>query len=353
MSDKIRVLIVDDSPLIRDILTDGLSQDPEIEVVGGAGDPFAAIEKIKELKPDVLTLDIEMPKMNGLEFLKRFMPQHPLPVVMVSSYTEKGKSITMEALEAGAVDFVPKRNLNSDTGMGTIIEEIADKVKAAALADVSHWKDKQEAVEDRLETSRALDVASRKVVAIGASTGGPEAIRRVLFRLPANMPGVLVVVHMPEDYTQMFAERLNEYCALDVREARTGDVIKRGVALIAPGGRQLAVSKTRTDYQVYCLKGEKVSGHCPSVDFMMNSVAENFGAAAVGVMLTGMGNDGAKGMLAMRNAGARTIAQDQETSVVFGMPKIAHDTGAAEKLVAIDDIPPTVIELLTNPSSRL
>ncbi|MDY0212642.1 MAG: chemotaxis response regulator protein-glutamate methylesterase [Desulfuromonadaceae bacterium] len=349
MPRKIRVLVIDDSALIRQILTKGLSLDPEIEVVGSAIDPYIARDKIIQLRPDVLTLDVEMPRMDGVEFLRKLMPQYPLPVVMVSSLTQRGKQITMEALEAGAVDFVSKPTSNVAQGMNSMLSELRKKVKTAAGANVSHWKNKtplQPSVQTVL-TSRALAESTDKVIAIGASTGGTEALKKVVCQFPATMPGVVIVQHMPPGFTKMFSERLNQLCAMEVKEAETGDRIRSGRILVAPGAKQLEVVRSGGVYHVRCEPGEKVSGHCPSVDVMMHSVAKHVGANAIGVMLTGMGSDGADGMLAMKNAGARTMAQDEASCVVFGMPKVAYERGGAEKLVPLDKIAAKVISKLT------
>lgn len=348
MTNKIRVLIVDDSALVRQILASGLNQDPNIEVVGTATDPYDARDKIVTLKPNVLTLDVEMPRMDGVEFLRRLMPQYPIPVVMVSSLTQRGKQITIDALEAGAVDFVAKPSSNVAQGLASMIMELRAKVKIASTANVSHWKGYRPAPTPSVVSSanRALAESTDKVVAIGASTGGTEAIKKVICQFPASMPGVVVVQHMPPGFTKMFAERLNQLCAMEVKEADHGDRIMPGRVLIAPGAKQLRVIRSGGLYQVTCQPGEKVSGHCPSVDVMMDSVAQNVGANAVGVMLTGMGSDGSKGMLSMRKAGARNIAQDEASSVVFGMPKVAFELGGAERLVSLNDIAGSVISLL-------
>ncbi len=349
MAKQVRVLVVDDSALVRQILSNGLAMDPGIEVVGSAADPYMARDKIIQLKPDVLTLDVEMPRMDGVEFLRKLMPQYPLPVVMVSSLTQKGKQITMEALEAGAVDFVTKPTTNVAQGLNAMLMELRAKVKIASTANVAHWKGKR--VEKRSAVvngaSRALAESTDKVVAIGASTGGTEAIKKVVTQFPATMPGVVIVQHMPPGFTKMFSERLNQLCAMEVKEAENGDRIRPGRILVAPGALQMEVVRSGGIYQVRCAPGEKVSGHCPSVDVMMHSVAKQVGRNAVGVMLTGMGSDGAEGMLAMKNAGARNIAQDEASSVVFGMPKVAYEKGGAEKLVPLDRIATQVISLLT------
>jgi two-component system chemotaxis response regulator CheB len=346
---KVRVLVVDDSALVRQILANGLGMDPGIEVVGTAPDPYAARDKIVELKPDVLTLDVEMPRMDGVDFLRRLMPQYPIPVVMVSSLTQKGKQITLDSLEAGAVDFVAKPTTNMAHGLNAMMSELRTKIKIASTANVSHWKSQRPAPPSAAPVpgGRALAESTHKVIAIGASTGGTEAIRQVICAFPPTMPGVVIVQHMPAGFTRLFADRLNQLCAMEVKEAASGDRVLPGRVLIAPGGRHMKVVRSGGVYQVTCEPGETVSGHCPSVDVLMHSVAEHAGANAVGVMLTGMGSDGAAGMLAMRQAGARNLAQDQATSVVFGMPKVAFERGGAERLLPIDRIPAEVLNLLT------
>jgi two-component system chemotaxis response regulator CheB len=348
MIHKVRVLIIDDSALVRQILANGLGMDQGIEVVGTASDPYMARDKIVELKPDVLTLDVEMPRMDGVEFLRRLMPQYPLPVVMVSSLTQRGKQITIDALEAGAVDFVAKPTTDMARGLAAMMMELRSKVKIASTANVSHWKNKRPAAGPGapLAAPRALAESTDKVIAIGASTGGTEAIKKVITRFPATMPGVVVVQHMPAGFTKMFADRLNQLCTMEVKEAESGDRVMPGRILVAPGAKQMRVIRSGGIYQVVCETGEKVSGHCPSVDVMMNSVAQHVGANAIGVMLTGMGADGADGMLAMRKAGARNVAQDETSSVVFGMPKVAFERGGAERLVPLDEMAATVLSLL-------
>ncbi len=345
---KIRVLVVDDSSLVRSILTAGLNQDPGIEVVGSAPDPFVARDRIVELRPDVLTLDVEMPRMDGVEFLRRLMPQFPLPVVMVSALTKKGQQITLEALEAGAVDFVTKPSTDVARGLTAMLMELRTKVKIASTANVSHWKNQRTALfAGKILTSpKSLAESTDKIIAIGASTGGTEAIRQIVTCYPVNTPGVVVVQHMPAGFTRMFAERLNGLCAMQVKEAMSGDRVMPGRILIAPGEKHLRVHRSGGMYEVECRPGEKVSGHCPSVDVMMHSVAAHAGRNAVGIMLTGMGRDGAAGMLAMRQAGARNIAQDKQSSVVFGMPKEAFANGGAEQLVVLTKIAETSLALL-------
>ncbi len=347
MNKKIKVLIVDDSALVRDILAMGLSQDPGIEVVGTATDPFNARDKIVELRPDVLTLDVEMPRMDGVEFLRKLMPQYPLPVVMVSSLTERGKQVTFDALEAGAIDFLTKPKADVAHGLKGMIVELATKIKIASVADVSQWKHKRHLQgQTPVARSKTLAESTDKVIAIGASTGGTEAIREVITKFPPATAGVVIVQHMPAGFTKMFSDRMNQLSQMEVKEAEDGDRIVSGRILIAPGGRQMRVVRSGGYYKVEVKMGELVNGHCPSVEVMMASVAEFVGANAVGAMLTGMGRDGADGMKAMRQAGARCIAQDEATSVVFGMPKEAFERGGAERLVPLGQIAPTILELL-------
>jgi two-component system chemotaxis response regulator CheB len=349
MARVVRVLIVDDSALVRNILSQGLSLDPGIEVVGTASDPYIARDRIIELQPDVLTLDVEMPRMDGVAFLRKLMPQYPIPVVMVSSLTQRGKQITMEALDAGAVDFVAKPTSNVAAGLNAMLAELRSKVKIASTANVSHWKGKCPVQPGRgsATASTALAESTDKVIAIGASTGGTEAIRRVIEKFPATTAGTVIVQHMPGGFTKMFSERLNQLCPMQVKEAEHGDRVRAGLVLIAPGGRQMEIVRSGGFYQVRLGGEEKVSGHCPSVDVMMNSVAKHVGANAVGAMLTGMGQDGATGMLAMKQAGARCIAQDEASSVVFGMPKVANEKGGAERLVPLEKMAQSLLAMLT------
>ena len=344
---RIKVLVIDDSALARDILAKGLSRDPEIEIVGTAMDVYAARDKIVFKKPDVLTLDVEMPRMDGVEFLKRLMPQYPLPVVMVSSMTSPGAKITLEALECGAVDFVLKPSKKIGEGLNDMMKELTEKVKMASGVDVSKWKSIiGYHSPKKVVSSKILEGSTDKIIAIGASTGGTVAITKIIERFPADIPGTVIVQHMPPGFTKMFADKLNGSCKVEVKEAEDGDRVVRGRVLIAPGDFHMKVIRSGGQYLVECHRGEKVNGHCPSVEVLFDSIAEHVGSNAVGVMLTGMGRDGAKAMLNMRKKGARTIAQDEKSCVVFGMPKEAYECGGAEKLVNLDNIPEEIINLL-------
>jgi len=348
MMKRIRVLVVDDSALVRELLTAGLAKDPELEVVGSAANPYIARDKIVELRPDVMTLDVEMPRMDGVDFLRRLMPQYPIPVIMVSALTQKGAQITLEALEAGAIDFVTKPSTDVARGLNQMLADLRQKIKMAAKVDLSAWKNRAVRREKPgpVVVRTALSESTDKVIAIGASTGGTEAIRRVISSFPANMPGIVIVQHMPPGFTKHFSDNLNEICEMDVQEAKTGDRVMPGRVLIAPGGKHMTVRRSGGIYLVDCQEGENVNGHCPSVDVLFHSVARYVAGNAVGVILTGMGGDGADGLLAMRQAGARTIAQDEATCVVFGMPKVAIDRGGVEKIGPLDTIPQMIVSTL-------
>ncbi|NOY09372.1 MAG: chemotaxis response regulator protein-glutamate methylesterase [Spirochaetes bacterium] len=354
---KIKVLIVDDSALVREILKKGLNEDPQFDVVGTAPDVYVARDKIVFLKPDVLSLDIEMPKMDGIDFLKRLMPQYPLPVVIVSAMAAPGARATLEALESGAVDFVLKPSVRLGSGLSEMMKEFKSKLRMASEVDVSKWKRQAKAQRyagpkvlrgqgRNTGGSQALAGTTDKVIAIGASTGGTVALRKMINGFPANMPGTVVVQHMPPVFTRMFADGLSGTSAVEVKEAESGDRVLTGRVLIAPGDRHMEVVRSGGRYLVECRQGKKVNGHCPSVEVLFASMAEQVGSNAVGVMLTGMGRDGADGMLAMRQAGARTFAQDEASSVVFGMPRAAYETGGAERLVNIEDIDRVLIRTL-------
>jgi two-component system, chemotaxis family, protein-glutamate methylesterase/glutaminase len=338
MNDRVRVLVVDDSALARQIITGAISRHPRIEVVGTAPDVYVARDRIVALKPDVLTLDVEMPRMDGVQFLKRLMPQYPMPVVVVSALTRAGAAITLDALASGAVDFVPKPSSSFGQKLGSMADELVEKILVAAQTDVSRWRDGSFQLAAVKHTQTSLQESSSKVIAIGASTGGTVALTGVIRALPPTVPGIVVVQHMPPVFTAMFADKLDEISSVEVKEAADGDRILTGRVLIAPGGIHTTVERHGGRYVVRCKPGEPVSGHCPSVDVLMDSAATAVGANAVGVVLTGMGSDGASGLLRMRQAGARTFAQDEASSVVFGMPKQAYQNGAAERLVAITKV---------------
>jgi len=337
---KIKVLVVDDSIMFREMIAKGISSDPGLEVVATASDPFIARDKILEFEPDVMTLDVEMPKMNGIEFLRRLMPQYPLPVVVVSAVSEN----VFDALNAGAVDFVTKPGVGNRLGMDSLINELIIKIKIASTAKVGHLKSSvpQKGIDDKT----GIDF-NKIIIAIGASTGGTEAIQQVLQKFPKEMPGIVVVQHMPPVFTRMYSERLNEICRLEVREAQDGDLILPGRVLIAAGEFHMKVRKAGTNYAVECFKGEKVNGHCPAVDVLFESVAIEKGRNAIGVILTGMGYDGAKGLLSMKKKGARTIGQDEQSCVVYGMPKVAYDIGGVDKQVPLDNIANSVYSLVS------
>ena len=319
---RIRVLIVEDSLVFQELMVSVLKKDPVIDVVAVAGDPFDARDKIIEYQPDVMTLDIELPRMNGIEFLRKLMPQYPLPVVMVSSLSDK----VFDAMQAGAVDFVVKPSVQDREQIRKFVErELPVKIKVASTAKISQIK-------KHTISSRVQDVITSNrnmVIAIGASTGGTEAIATVIKEFGPDIPGTVVVQHMPVGFTEMFAKRLNDQSKVKVKEAENGDLIVPGLVLIAPGGnQQMRVIKVGNNYQVSLKEGHKVNGHCPAVDVLFDSVADVVGKDAIGIILTGMGRDGASGLLKMKEAGATTIGQDESSCVVYGMPKVAYEIGA-------------------------
>jgi len=334
---KIKVLIVEDSMVFREVLRIGLTSDPSIEVVDVVSDAFMARDKIIEYSPDVMTLDVELPKMNGIEFLKRLMPQYQIPVVVVSAVTEK----VFEALNAGAVDFVSKPA--NKTGVESFINELIVKIKIASMSKVGYLKSS----ELNVSNNRVNAFKSRiNIIAIGASTGGTEALEEVLKNSPKEIPGIVIVQHMPPVFTKMYAERLNNSCIIEVKEAESGDKVLPGRALIAPGGKHMKVVRDGKNYSVQCFEEEKVNGHCPSVDVLFYSVAQTAEDKAMGVILTGMGHDGASGLLNMRKKGAKTFGQDEESCIVYGMPKVAYEIGAVEKQVSLKDIPSEILNIL-------
>ncbi|HLK56848.1 MAG TPA: chemotaxis response regulator protein-glutamate methylesterase [Chthonomonadaceae bacterium] len=342
---KIRVLIVDDSAAIRQLLTQILSSDPAIEVVGAASDPYFAREKIISLKPDVLTLDVEMPRMDGITFLEKLMRGHPMPVVMVSSLTQAGYDVTLRALELGAVDFFAKPTLDTLSGVAEGAKLIIEKVKAAARAKVRPGSPgAARSVAARPITTAAYRM-THQLIAIGASTGGTEAIREVLTALPAATPGIVIVQHMPPGFTASFAHRLDSLCAIRVKEAQDGDRVLPGHALLAPGNYHMSLTRSGAEYVVRIGSGPPVNRHRPSVDVLFDSCAEQAGRNAVATILTGMGDDGARGLRKMRDAGARTIAQDEASCVVFGMPKEAIARGGAEFVLPLQRIAKELVAL--------
>ena len=321
---KIRVLVVDDSMIFRDLIVKSLSTDSALDVVATASDPYQARDAILKYRPDVMTLDLELPRMSGLEFLRKLMPQYPIPTVVVSALNDK----VFDALKAGAVDFVGKPSgMTMEQLVAFLRKELGTKIKIASTVRVSDRKfQNTKATVVTEENVKSQDL----IVAIGASTGGTEAIFDVIKNFRKDIPGTVVVQHMPPGFTKMYADRLNSQCQVAVKEAQTGDRVLPGQVLIAPGDAHMRLVKVNGAYQVECKQGPRVSGHCPSVDVLFESVAKTAGNRAIGIILTGMGKDGADGLLAMRKAGARTIGQNEASSVVDGMPKVAYDIGAVE-----------------------
>ena len=347
---KTRVLVVDDSALIRGVMTELLSSDPDLEVVGTAQDPYIARDKIKTLNPDVLTLDVEMPKMDGLTFLQKIMAGHPMPVVMVSSLTESGCETTLRALEIGAVDFITKPKIDVQHNMNELSQEITSKVKAAAAATVKKRVPTVESAERirELASQSSMIKTTDAIIAIGASTGGTEALKDLLEVLPPNTPPIVITQHMPERFTKTFANRLNELCQISVKEAEEGDSVIPGQALLAPGNYHMELRRSGARYHVSLNQNPAVNRHRPSVDVMFQSVARYAGANSLGVILTGMGNDGAAGMLEMKKVGAFNFAQDEASCVVFGMPKEAIKAGGVDKILTLTDLPSAILSALKN-----
>lgn len=360
MKSKIRVLVVDDSAVVRQTLTHILDSDKNIEVMGSAADPFFAAKKIAKEKPDVITLDIEMPRMDGLTFLKKIMTQHPIPCVIISSLTDKGAQSSLKALELGAVEIITKPVMYANEFSEETKISIIDSVKAASYArikrrkhSVSAWSRAELNVQPRYSAdvvlanhtiSRSMIRTTDSIIAIGASTGGTEAIRSLLMKLPVDCPGIVIVQHMPEHFTRSFAKGLNEQCRISVKEAQNNDSILRGQALIAPGNYHTLVKRSGARYYVEVKTGQLVNRHRPSVDVLFRSAASYAGENAMGILLTGMGNDGAQGLLEMKDNGARTAAQDEESCIVFGMPKEAIKLGAADKVLSIENISDYIIQ---------
>jgi two-component system chemotaxis response regulator CheB len=342
---SVRVLIVDDSAIVRSVLSRTLEKEVDLEVVGTAPDPFVARDLIVEREPDVLLLDIEMPRMDGLTFLGKLMARRPMPVIVVSSLTPKGSEIGVEALRLGAVDVLCKPGTSYT--IGELGPELVERVRVAAKAKVAAYHPDVQTASAQ-QSSTALLKTTNQILAIGASTGGTVAIEHVLKELPANAPGTVIVQHMPEHFTQSFARRLNDICALNVREAISGDSVTTGVALIAPGGKHLLLRRDGARYIVEVREGPPVNRHRPSVDVLFRSVATTAGRNAIGVILTGMGGDGAQGLLEMKQAGARTLAQDEHSCVVFGMPKVAIQLGGVDEVHPLCRMATRVCELISN-----
>jgi two-component system chemotaxis response regulator CheB len=353
---KIKVLIVDDSALVRQTLTQIFNSDPELEVIGAVADPYFAVNRIKEEEPDVISLDIEMPRMDGLTFLKKLMSQHPIPVLIISTLSEKGSETALRALDYGASEVICKPKINTQAALEEATIILCDAVKATYQAKNSKRKECQskefivpekfsaDAILAKRNEGTAMIKTTDKVIAVGASTGGTNALCLFLSAMPVDCPGIIIVQHMPELFTKSFAQRLNTICRISVKEAEDGDPVLRGQALIAPGNKHMMLLRNGARYIVKLDDGPLVNRHRPSVDVLFRSTAKYAGANAVGVIMTGMGDDGAKGLLEMREAGAHTIAQDEESCIVFGMPKVAIDIGAATNVVSLDNIPAKVLQ---------
>ncbi|HOO45194.1 MAG TPA: chemotaxis response regulator protein-glutamate methylesterase [Deltaproteobacteria bacterium] len=350
---KINVLVIDDSALVRKLLTDILNSDPQIEVVGTAPDPIIAIRKIKNLNPDVITLDIEMPKMDGLTFLEKLMKSHPMPVLMFSSLTQKGAEATMKALSLGAIDFIAKPTFKLSEGIGDLKAELITKVKGAssaklkkAIAPVLEVPPKH-GMDAVLKAKKIIPVGeSEKVLVIGASTGGTVAIEQILNKLPEDAPPIVIVQHMPPVFTNSFAKRVDGLTRMRIVEAQNNEQLQKGVALIAPGGKHMILNKGPKGYYVLVKDGPPVNRHKPSVDVLFRSAANTLGSNAIGIILTGMGDDGARGLKEMKDAGPYTIAQDEDTCVVFGMPKVAIEMQAVDKVLPLGSIAPFIMNMI-------
>lgn len=356
---KIRVVVVDDSALVRSLLAEIINRQHDMQCVGAAADPLAAREMIRELDPDVITLDVEMPRMDGLEFLSRLMRLRPMPVVMVSTLTEQGADITLRALELGAIDFVAKPRIGVSQGLNELAGDIVDKVRVAAAAQVRRLAsapaaNSSPAVNSAAGVSHSRPagplprVSTEKIICIGASTGGTEAIREVLVPMPADAPAIVITQHMPPGFTTSFANRLDSLCKIRVAEARDGERILPGHAYIAPGGRHLRVERSGSNYVAVVEDTEPVNRHRPSVEVLFKSAARVIGPNAIGIMLTGMGADGASAMREMKDAGSHNYVQDEASCVVFGMPRMAIQHGAAHEVLPLNQIAPAVLARLAN-----
>jgi two-component system chemotaxis response regulator CheB len=341
---KIKVLVVDDSAIVRKIFSEELSRFPDIEVVGTAPDPFVARDKIIQLKPEVVTLDIEMPRMDGLTFLRKLMRYYPLPVIIISSLTSQGSKLGLEALESGAVEVIAKPG--GSYSVGDMSEQLAQKIRAAARVRMKDRAVVSAKAAPPEPVSSALSRTTHQIVAIGASTGGTEALKSVISRMPADSPGILIVQHMPANFTTAFAERLNGLAHITVKEARDNDSVLPGTALLAPGNFHMILRRSGARYYVDVKDGPMVHHQRPAVDVLFKSVAKYAGSNAVGVIMTGMGADGSAGLLEMKQAGARTIAQDENSCVVFGMPKESIKLGAVDKVVPLDQIAQEILRMV-------
>ena len=353
MNKKIKVLIVDDSAVVRKILSSGLSKQQDIEIVGTAPDPFIARNKILQLKPDVLTLDVEMPKMDGITFLQKLMTHYPIPTIMVSSLTQEGCDATLKALEVGALDFVAKPTSRLGSDVENVIDELYTKIKYASRAKVRVTQKHAEIV-NNIKSAQTIQSGSKpslfksthKIILIGASTGGTEALKNVLIKMPPDSPAIAIVQHMPEMFTKAFAERMNSLCSITVKEGKNGDSLIPGQAIIAPGNYHMSIRRNGAMYCVETNQEAPVHHQRPAVDILFDSAAKYVGPNAIGVIMTGMGSDGAKGLLNMKESGAKTIAQDEDSCVVFGMPKEAIKLGAADKTVPLQNIPEYILAFL-------
>ncbi|GFN30459.1 protein-glutamate methylesterase/protein-glutamine glutaminase [Paenibacillus xylaniclasticus] len=343
---KIKVLVVDDSMVFREVISRGITTDPDIDVVATACDPFEARDKLLQYHPNVMICDVHMPRMTGIEFLRRLLPQYSLPVIVVSTVS----STVFDAMNAGAIDFITKPDAQL-SHVEKFIEELIEKVKTASKAKIVHHDKKTTELVNSYHPSGHMNTVrenptAMKLIAIGASTGGTETIYTLLKSLPQDLPGIVIVQHIPPMFSRMFAERLNQSLPFHVKEAQTGDMIEKGKVLIAPGDQHMRVKKAGDHFKVECFRGEKVNRHCPSIDVLFESVAKEVGSQSIGIILTGMGYDGAKGLLSMKRKGARTIGQDEQSSVVYGMPKVAFDLGAVEQQSSLSNLPRVISKLL-------
>jgi two-component system chemotaxis response regulator CheB len=345
LSRKVKILIVDDSALVRNALTNAFATDEGLEVIATANDPYEAAQELRKNVPDVITLDIEMPKMDGLTFLRKLMQQHPIPVVVISTLTERGTTTALKALEYGAAGILAKPKINTKVELERSSMELCRIVHAASRSNLRNLP-----IPNTYKAPKRVPLENRSakhVFALGASTGGTEALKKVIQSLPTDCPGVVIVQHMPAGFTKQFAQRLDEECAVSVKEAENGERLHPGQVLIAPGNQHMLLKRVGFEYRVEVKEGPLVNRHMPSVDVLFKSVARHAGSNAAGALLTGMGKDGAKGLLEMRQAGAHTVAQSEESCVVFGMPREAINLGAAEKIVPLTDVASTLLEMVS------